>query len=199
MKAAAGYGGTCARVAEKKLSAVCVCRSEVFARVQQANQRHYEEMTARSASAASKERVTKSSKDSKREKTDKERDGKDKTENQKPDKEKDKDKDRDQEESKESEKDTKDSEKESDKKDDKPSELRESPVTIYRRRRHHASDAATLTRDHHIELINIMLEALEQEHEVLYQTLVLPIALYIMDVLPEETRDTNKVCRMYHI
>ncbi len=67
------------------------------------------------------------------------------------------------------------------------------PVCIYRRRRHHASDATSAQRDTQVELINVMLEALEQEHEVLYQMLLVPIQSFILEVLPEDARETTKV------
>jgi len=50
----------------------------------------------------------------------------------------------------------------------------------------------TAIRDSNVEMVNLILEALEKEHEVLYSTLVSPIATYIMEILPEEQRDTNK-------
>mmetsp|Transcript_9701 Transcript_9701/g.26290 ORF Transcript_9701/g.26290 Transcript_9701/m.26290 type:complete len:665 (+) Transcript_9701:145-2139(+) len=65
--------------------------------------------------------------------------------------------------------------------------------SVYRRRRHHAADMNTVLRDSNVEMVNLILEALEKEHEVLYSTLITPIATYIMEVLPEEQRDTTRV------
>ena len=55
------------------------------------------------------------------------------------------------------------------------------------------ADANTAARDANVEMVNLMLEALEKEHEVLYSTLVTPIANYIMDILPDDQRETSKV------
>lgn len=64
------------------------------------------------------------------------------------------------------------------------------PPPLYRRRRHHAADAAALARDNNIELVNIMLEALEREHEVglaygIWLSLFVSIALYLVALLTQ--------------
>eukprot|EP00775_Hariotina_reticulata_P013475 gene13475-13601_t len=51
--------------------------------------------------------------------------------------------------------------------------------------------ASSLARDGNIDMITQMLEALEKEHVLLYQSLLQPITQYICDVLPDEMRETN--------
>ena len=60
----------------------------------------------------------------------------------------------------------------------------------YRRRQAAADGGVQAARDANIELINVLLEALEKEHECLYQSIVQPVIAYVNEVLPEPGRTT---------
>ncbi|GAX74273.1 hypothetical protein CEUSTIGMA_g1722.t1 [Chlamydomonas eustigma] len=60
------------------------------------------------------------------------------------------------------------------------------------RRRLAAGDSAQATRDTNVELINVILENMEKEHECLYQSMLQPVIAYVMEVLPEPSRDTAR-------
>lgn len=47
-------------------------------------------------------------------------------------------------------------------------------------------------RDSNVELLAVMLEALSKEHDILYQSLLTPITSFIMEILPENHRETTK-------
>ncbi|KAK9806100.1 hypothetical protein WJX72_001362 [[Myrmecia] bisecta] len=50
----------------------------------------------------------------------------------------------------------------------------------------------TAVRDTNIELITMMLEALEHEHEYLYHAVLFPITSYVCEMLPETMRDSTR-------
>ncbi|WIA33521.1 hypothetical protein OEZ86_006646 [Tetradesmus obliquus] len=51
--------------------------------------------------------------------------------------------------------------------------------------------ASSLLRDANVEMISTMLEALEKEHEHLYQSLLRPITSFVCEMLPEDMRETS--------
>lgn len=61
----------------------------------------------------------------------------------------------------------------------------------YKRRHGGSSGDSSLqgARDANVELINVMLEALEKEHECLYQSLLQPIIAFVSLVAPDASRD----------
>jgi hypothetical protein len=56
------------------------------------------------------------------------------------------------------------------------------------RRRQLAADGVQAAREANIELVNVLIEALEKEHECLYQSIVQPVIAYVNEVLPEPSR-----------
>lgn len=151
----------CQHSTKTLICAECPCRrrTNLLNRVQQQNQRHFEEINSKFGVGSG---------------------GKDKDRNQR-------EKERERQQREQAEKEIQEAA------NNAAMERDEQRASIYKRRRHHAADAAMITRDTNVELINVMLEALEQENEVLYNTLLLPVTTFIQEVLPEENRDTVKV------
>lgn len=49
-----------------------------------------------------------------------------------------------------------------------------------------------IMRDSNIELLSVMLETLSKEHDILYQSLLTPITTFVMELLPDQHRETTK-------
>ncbi len=55
-----------------------------------------------------------------------------------------------------------------------------------------SADAVNIAvRDTNIELITLILEAMEQEHEFLYHAVLFPVTSFVMETLPEGSRETR--------
>jgi hypothetical protein len=64
---------------------------------------------------------------------------------------------------------------------------------VYRRGQRLATEqVGGAVRDTNIELLAVMLEALSKEHDILYQSLLTPITLFILEILPDNHRETTK-------
>lgn len=62
----------------------------------------------------------------------------------------------------------------------------------HRRPQRVAGEQGGIMRDSNIELLSVMLEALSKEHDILYQSLLTPITAFVMELLPDQHRETTK-------
>lgn len=62
----------------------------------------------------------------------------------------------------------------------------------HRRPQRVAGEQGGIMRDSNIELLSVMLEALSKEHDILYQSLLTPITTFVMELLPDQHRETTK-------